>query len=204
MIIYKALNKINSKCYIGQTVNSLDKRIRNHIYCAYKRLKSPLHSAIKKYGIQSFEWSVIDSTLIKEVLNEKEKYWINFYGCKSPNGYNLTEGGDGNSGYSLSEESKEKIRKGVTGFKHSEETKRKMSIGKKCKLRSPEHEKKLNLAKIGRFISEETKRKIGIANKGKHSDPRPEEIKKKISESHKGMKKPWVTKRNLERGKKII
>ena len=88
MIIYKAQNKINGKCYIGVTIRSIDRRIYEH----WKNSRQPFGNALRKYGISSFEVSVLDFTLLKEIGYEKEKYWIKIFNCKSPEGYNLTEG----------------------------------------------------------------------------------------------------------------
>lgn len=46
MIIYKAVNKINNKCYIGQTIRKLERRKCEHLY---NRNNSYFHNAIKKY-----------------------------------------------------------------------------------------------------------------------------------------------------------
>lgn len=105
MIIYKASNKINGKIYIGQTCKSLDERFSNHL----TNKKSLIGKALNKYGIESFEISVIDSALTREELYEKEKFWIKELNSLTPNGYNLTKGGDGVIGYIFSEEVKKKI-----------------------------------------------------------------------------------------------
>jgi len=90
MIIYKIENKINGKIYVGQTVGDLSNRVAGHV-------KSNMHigNALRKYGLESFTISVIDHADTKEVLNEKEKYWIKILTCQSPNGYNLAAGGEG-------------------------------------------------------------------------------------------------------------
>lgn len=94
-IIYKITNLINNKVYIGQTVRPLQRRWNQHIIDAqnHKNEKNHFHSAIRKYGKQNFKAEVIE-TCLEEQLNEKEKYWINFYDSYN-NGYNSTLGGDG-------------------------------------------------------------------------------------------------------------
>lgn len=52
-IIYKAENKITGKYYIGQTSNSLKKRINHHIYRA-NNSGYYFHNAIKKYSKEKF------------------------------------------------------------------------------------------------------------------------------------------------------
>jgi len=119
-IIYKIENRINGKIYIGQTKKSLKDRIYAHL-----KGNSHVGNAFKKYGIDSFAISIIDRTASKKELHEKEKYWIKTLNCRSPNGYNITSGGDGGTDF-CAEETKIKIRKSLTGRPRPEETKQKM------------------------------------------------------------------------------
>lgn len=52
-----------------------------------------LHRAIRKYGFKD----------LKDTLNNLEKYYIVQYNCKVPNGYNVSDGGEGNLGIILRE-----------------------------------------------------------------------------------------------------
>jgi len=105
MIIYKIVNNINGKIYIGQTIKDLNKRMAVHLCTS-----SYVGKVLRKYGLQSFTISVIDDAYNKETLNEKEIYWIKFYNSKIPNGYNITGGGEGHLGPHL-ETTKQKMRK---------------------------------------------------------------------------------------------
>lgn len=94
--IYKITNIVNNKIYIGQTVNKVEYRLQDHFHAAitYKD-KSILHSAMRKYGKESFIIEVIEECEEKE-LSDKEKYWIAFYNSTNRNiGYNITIGGEG-------------------------------------------------------------------------------------------------------------
>ena len=125
MLIYKATNKINGKMYIGQTTKSLEDRITMHMRDT-RCSNFIFHKAIRKYGIQSFEWLIIDTADCKEILNEKEIYWISYLNTKVPNGYNLSDGGAGGNLGSLV-----KRRKGCKRRPASSETKKKMSERRK-------------------------------------------------------------------------
>lgn len=90
--IYKIINDINDKIYIGQTSFSLNKRFQEHISEVKKNFKNrPLYSAMKKYGIEHFHIELIEET---ENPEEREIYWINYYNSYH-NGYNATLGGEG-------------------------------------------------------------------------------------------------------------
>jgi len=67
MIIYKVTNEINNKIYIGQTVNSLDKRKSQHKADSNnkKKLIRYFYLAINKYGFDCFQW---------EILTEAKKF----------------------------------------------------------------------------------------------------------------------------------
>ena len=92
--IYRALNMVNGKSYIGKTVQSFEDRINQHSSGQGSKL---LRSAIRKYGIDSILWTALEKGLPEEMLDERERYWIDKYDCISPNGYNLTTGGEGAS-----------------------------------------------------------------------------------------------------------
>lgn len=72
MIIYKAINKVNGKIYIGQTSQTLEERIQQHLKSA-KKPKSKFHKALKKWGISNFDWIVLEQNIsTKQQLNECE------------------------------------------------------------------------------------------------------------------------------------
>jgi group I intron endonuclease len=116
MIIYKSTNKITGKIYIGQTTKSLEKRIKGHIKESKIDKSRPFLLSIKKYGIDNFTFEVIDTTNNLDELNNKEIYWIDFYNSVSPNGYNVTGGGQGKKMVSTNELGK-RISKGLQNSK---------------------------------------------------------------------------------------
>lgn len=91
--IYKIINDINQKIYIGKTEFSIEKRFDEHIHDAFRRKneKRPLYAAMQKYGIEHFHIELIEETDNPE---EREKYWIETLGSFKY-GYNATMGGDG-------------------------------------------------------------------------------------------------------------
>ena len=95
--IYKITNQINQKCYIGQTIQSVQTRWTKHINSIGTEKEYAIHKAIKKYGINNFIFEIIEQC-DANLLNEKEIYWINYYNSYE-NGYNLTRGGQGNRKY---------------------------------------------------------------------------------------------------------
>ena len=196
LIIYKVVNKINGKIYIGQTIYSLEKRIAQHLCAKGYR---PLSLAFRKYDIQAFEFSIIDSASSQEFLDAKEIYWIEKYNSKIPNGYNITNGGESANGYKHNAETIEKMSKAHKGKHHEEETKRKISKATKNRMRDPEERKKMSVSQIGENNSMFGKTgeknpmfgRTGNKNpmfgkpsiwKGKHL---PEETRRKMHKPHK-------------------
>lgn len=120
MFIYKLTNKINHKCYIGQTTRTVKERIAEHFSRSSKCIK--LQKAISKYGRDNFIVETIDSAQNIEELNKKESDWIHF--CDSiNNGYNLVCTGDNKI---TSQETRNRLSKAGKG--------RKMGDGLKEKL----------------------------------------------------------------------
>ena len=182
MIIYKAENKINGKCYIGKTAYTLKARKACHLSYARKNKNTYFHKAIRKYGEENFEWIILAEADSELKLNTMEKFYIMMY-RKMIGVYNLTDGGDGQTGCSPTEETKEKLSKMFKGKSISEETKNKISNSNRGKIRTAEFKKNLSESRKGLKHSNETLLKMSNAQKGrKHS----EESKKKMSFSAKG------------------
>ena len=93
--IYALENTVNGKIYIGQSID-IDKRIKEHFYKANNKndisYNSAIHAAIRKYGKESFNCFVVEQCGLDE-LDNKEKYYINYYNSTTPNGYNILSGG---------------------------------------------------------------------------------------------------------------
>ena len=96
-LIYAYIKKdINKIVYVGQTSN-LEERHKAHTqYDPFnintKEYDYPLSRGIRKYGEGAYELIILENNLLKEELNEREKYWIRYYNTCF-NGYNQTLGG---------------------------------------------------------------------------------------------------------------
>lgn len=108
--IYCYINKINNKKYIGQT-NNLERRKKQHIQDSIHCHKGheisynlPFHSAIRKYGIKNFSFSILQTidTENWEEVNELESKYIKEQNTLVPNGYNLKARGEANKGLNIS------------------------------------------------------------------------------------------------------
>lgn len=90
--IYKITNKINNKCYIGQSVD-IQQRWSKHL-SAFNGEHTPdykIYRAFEKYGLQNFTFEVIEECE-QQHLDEREIYWIEFYNSFAE-GYNMSLGG---------------------------------------------------------------------------------------------------------------
>lgn len=146
-------NLINNKKYIGQTRDSVEARFKAHIAEACKTNRNlHLYNSMRKYGIENFVVTILESNIPVEQLNDKEIYYIALYDTFN-NGYNNTAGGGG-----------------ILGYKHSEETRRRISIKSKenmYKINTPERTAKIIAAQKGRKFTDEHRRHISEACKGK-------------------------------------
>ena len=88
--IYKITNLKNNLVYIGQTVNFGIRR-RDHWS---DKTNDDLHNDIQKLGREYFKFEIIEKCDVDQ-LDEREKYWIEYYDSYNM-GYNNTEGGSGN------------------------------------------------------------------------------------------------------------
>ena len=101
--IYRIVNSVNDKVYIGQTVKPLEVRLKEHIDAAYKldiltdeyEYDTKFYRAIRKYGKDKFNICLI-KICNTELLNDEEIKYIKEYDSYK-NGYNSTLGGGGNN-----------------------------------------------------------------------------------------------------------
>ncbi len=94
-VIYLITNTINGKGYVGQTYKTLALRYKRTWWRGINN--QILARAVAKYGADKFVFSIIESSVPHEQLNEKEKFYIDKLKTLSPLGYNMKPGGDNHS-----------------------------------------------------------------------------------------------------------
>lgn len=198
MVIYKTINLINGKIYIGRD------RYNNPSYLGSGKI---LKQSIKKYGIENFKKEIIEECCSLNELNEKEIYWIEKFNSRDRKiGYNITKGGNGGdtkTGNPNLEEIKRKMSKSFKGKKgiiFSEESKKKISEGNKGKIISEDIRLRTsNTLKLfyqsedgkviknknskrmkNRKVSDETKEKMKLSKTGNKNPMKKEENKNKL------------------------
>lgn len=113
--IYLRRNKVNGKCYIGQTCD-FDRRERQWKSLNHHYANDHIYNDRAKYGLDNWTVETLAEADNQEDAWELEQRFINDYNTLWPNGYNLAKGGSGHN-----------------GCKHSDETIRKISDAKKGK-----------------------------------------------------------------------
>lgn len=92
--VYKIENLINHKKYIGSSIR-VQKRWQEHKLVAFKqndvKYQYPLYRAIRKYGLENFDFSILEQCSTLEEMQEKQKdYIIKYNTLDSKYGYNQT------------------------------------------------------------------------------------------------------------------
>lgn len=141
--IYCIENVINGKRYIGKSINIEDRMWDNHKDCTI------IEYVIKKHKQDNLIRYVIEYCDSEEI-SFWEQYYIREWKTKVPNGYNLTDGGDG--GINPSEETRKKMRESHPD-QRGENNNNYGNRGEKNPI-------------YGRHFSDEHKTKIGKANSG--------------------------------------
>lgn len=116
MFVYQLKNKINDKRYIGVTSQGLKQRINQHKSRAkkYGGQSNHFYAALNKYGIESFDISILSECKNKEELEKKE---ISLIEALKPE-YNIAPGGNvGALGHRWSPEQKKKMSEQRKGRK---------------------------------------------------------------------------------------
>jgi group I intron endonuclease len=96
--LYKIINKINEKFYIGKT-NNIFKRWEQHKYDSKKNPKLLIHKAIRKYGIENFEFIILSKFDSDKEVCEEEIFQIKSSDKKMI--YNVALGGNGGNTMSI-------------------------------------------------------------------------------------------------------
>ena len=149
-IVYLHRNKVNNKCYVGQTCQKPEARwgLNGNGY----KDQTYFYRAIQKYGWDNFEHIILETDISSDKIDERECYWTGYYHALAPEGYTLQAG-----------KQDYKVCSSTSTLNHSqaalknwqnEEYRKKVSTGRKemWKLASPDCKKKMlaNLSKPSR------------------------------------------------------
>lgn len=156
--IYKIVNQINGKVYIGYTTNPKS-RLRTHKHNS-KKLEGAFYSAVRKYGWDNFIFEIIYQSFDENHChNVMEEYFIREYKSHVDEGfgYNMSYGGEGQ--INPSEKTRYKIGTANRGKKRnslSEETKRKIGLANSQKKRTDKQKEHLREINLGKKQSEKS------------------------------------------------
>ena len=98
-VVYLLTDLTNSKKYVGKTTQMLKIRLSAH-KC---NKKTRIGRAIRSHGWENFKVEILEECTTEAELDEREMYWIKTLNTRHPNGYNLTDGGEGSTGRKCSE-----------------------------------------------------------------------------------------------------
>lgn len=167
--IYKVTSP-SGKAYIGITSQTVDRRWKKHVSTAFGpdpegRGCPALARAIQKYGKESFK---VQTLLIADwdYLCMMEPKAIVLYGTKAPNGYNLTDGGDGVPGVPRTPKYRKKLSQAMSGRTLSEEHRKAISSGIPWKgKKRPEHAAKMSKTMKQVWSRRSAEQRQAISNK---------------------------------------
>ncbi len=151
--VYKIVNKVNGKIYIGSAVN-FKYRWTEHKYDLNNNKHHSIHlqRSWNKYGKENFKFEILEIIEDIESLTKREQYYLDLIQCcKKELGYNLSP----TAGSPL-------------GYRHTEEAKKNMSEARKGKRIGKNHPMYGKTGKkspnYGKKRSEESKLKMSGEN----------------------------------------
>lgn len=92
--IYIIRNTVNEKVYIGQTIQTVERRFKGHLSGDPRRHNQAILWAMEKLGRENFYVETLATGIeTVEELDALEEKYIQEYNSMKPNGYNLCPGG---------------------------------------------------------------------------------------------------------------
>ena len=183
--IYKIVNKINGKCYIGSAINTKRRWWRHKTSLIHnKHFNSHLQHAWNKYGRDNFEFILVENVSIDKLLEIEQTYLLD---CKNnpDKYYNISYDAESpHRGLTMSEDAKKKISQSMKGRIASDETKIKMSEARKGMIFSIEHRN--NIGKSSKSRIPWSKGRTGLKPSWNKGIPWSEESKRKMREAKLG------------------
>ncbi len=127
--VYK-ITSPTKKVYIGQSID-IEKRIETYSkYHNGVKSQIKLYNSIKKYGWETHIFEIIEECNV-ELLNNRERYWQDYYNVLSEYGLNCKLTTCAEKSGQLSETTKTKISNSLMGHEVTEKTKRISSLRNK-------------------------------------------------------------------------
>ena len=155
MVIYRTTHTPSGKMYIGKDINNND---------SYFGSGAEIKKIIKKEGKVNFTKEILETVPSKELLPEREIYWLEKYDVENnPNYLNKTNKAFGNSGMPM-------------------EARRKISEAHKGRPKSPQMKQRLSASRTGKKRIQIKPRKDKGIKRGKSPN---------ISKALKGISKVW-------------
>ena len=100
MIVYVAVHKVDGTIYFGWSSKTLEQRRNDHIYNAIvRKSRCYFHNALRKHGVDAFEWWVIEHHSTDEEAKQSEAGWIHYARSRGLSLYNTTDGADYHNGF---------------------------------------------------------------------------------------------------------
>lgn len=201
-IIYKTVNLVNNKFYIGKHQCSV-------LEDGYLGSGVALKEAITKYGKENFKREILFIFDNEVDMNSKEKELVTIDLVNDPNCYNLTVGGEGGPvflGKHHSEQTKQLLREKFLGKKGGSKSQEQLLREREARYAknngrwfSEETIEKLRQAALKNSISKSNKTKVKVVKKSKEEQNKARsekllghkvslETRKKLSEKNKGTK----------------
>lgn len=159
--IYVITNLANGKKYVGQSTRP-DRRWQRHLLKGSTCVA--LKRALKKYGKDSFKFTVMAVGFSKSEADGAERHLISALGTLGDGGYNLTGGGEGCLGQKFSDDTRRRMSIAKTGRNHSQEHKDKIAAGTRRAWADPTKRKNA-IAGLERAWANPDKRILMLANR---------------------------------------
>ena len=164
--IYCITSTVTGKHYVGKTTQKYPaKRWTSHKHRARKGEQTHFYNAIRKYGEESWTFKVLVHNVPEQLLSTLEVEFIRTYNSLQ-DGYNSTVGGEGTTGYKLSEAHIAKLKEVHTGNTYG-----------KGWHPSEEQRQKMSLSHKGKVVTQKTRQLLSEGRQGhKHHNAKPVNI----------------------------
>lgn len=170
--VYVVTNTVTGKQYVGQTIQDVERRWRDHVSAARAGRShcKLLARSIIKHGSEAFTVEVVETCSAPDALDQAEARWVRQLNTMVPTGYNLLHGGQGR------------------GRGHSAETRAKIGDALRGRRFTPEHCARISAAQAGRKRPPEVMAKVQAANRGRKYGPLDEARRQVLIESNRRRK----------------